>query len=89
MSDEIDPLKASEALAISQSTGHVDLFGLDEARAHQRGENVGKPVVIKSKRFSQEQIKDMMVSLDPVEVVAKRNGTNRTSVQAYRRKAGR
>jgi len=89
MSEEIDHMKAFEALAISQSTDHVDLMGLDEARAHQRGEKVGKRVIMKSRRFSEQQVRDMMHSRDPVEVIARRNGTSRITVQTYRRKAGR
>lgn len=44
MSEDIDHLKAFErASRENLSTNHIDLIGLDELRAHQRGENVGKP----------------------------------------------
>lgn len=46
MTDEpIDQLKALEAHALTdQYSNHVLLTGLDQLRAHQRGEKVGKPV---------------------------------------------
>jgi hypothetical protein len=43
MDDEIDHLKAFEAVARkSESHGYVLLAGLDDARAHQRGQHIAK-----------------------------------------------
>lgn len=53
MTDPIDQLKAFEAHAkTDQYSNHVLLTTLDELRAHQRGEKVGKPVkaVVKKER---------------------------------------
>jgi len=49
MDDEIDHLKAFQASErVSLSKGHVLLVGLEQARAHQRGECPVKPARTRS-----------------------------------------
>lgn len=87
METPTDPLKEFEKYARENlSSNRVDLRGLDQARAHQRGENVGKPVTVRSTRFTKAQIRDMMTSEDNVYEVADRNNASHITVRNYRRR---
>ena len=85
MSEDIDHLKAFDrASRENLSTNYVDLFGLDELRAHIRADKMGRPAeppksIRQSKRqFTPDQIRDMETSMDPLAVIAKRVGPRYT-----------
>jgi hypothetical protein len=98
MPDISDQLEAfSEQAKPDAYSNHVDLFGLDELRAHQRGEKVGKaPKSAKtrnarSKRagkpkrdFTPEQLDDILNSTDTLTAIAERNGITREAVRLRR-----
>lgn len=64
MSQDIDHLKAFEkASRENLSSNHIDLIGLDELRAHQRGENVGKPAGRRRGRASCEVSPELIIAV--------------------------
>lgn len=91
MTEEFDQLKALQAdERVNLSSNYVDLYGLDELRAHQRGEKVGKPDRSRKQRkklFTPEQLEDMAHSRDSLSVIARRCQTTKETVRSYRSSA--
>ena len=89
-SDPDDQLGQFRALERENlSTGYVSINGLVDAREHQRQDRLGVQQVSKRvrsvRKFTDEQIYDMMFSTDPVVDVATRNGASCGAVRSYRR----